>query len=1333
MADDSTKNGSGDSKPTDNGTALQKPVKQWSADDAANSITLKNHATQADAVAANKAQPAPAAQTIHYIQLQPNQFKNPTDRQLFMQRQVVDKGLRTGSADYNEIQAVGEGGKKGHWDTVVGVATYIIDHDPEWKTLHPDWAKPYKDKAGHVYTGNRAAVYHALDAIIQLNGFTDVHGEDCVGNPLKHPNIVRGEVVKIPVVSQELVNMNWAGCVLCGDIPPLKPLEAAPPPVQLAPPPPPPPPAPIVTQVREEMPHEYFRQDAPSQNPRAWPVGSTMNALELAARTGLLNKDKDGVSKFSAEYYALKNVAARHSAVAEKDSGEMGSNVDGNITGDFQQPGDHMLGEDSESRKDDASRDIDHTTGEGGLIGKEITGPRQHGFVTGHIEKVGEDGTLYRDEHMPLEFAHGGNYAYDALGAQIHVGNMLGLPVGVLDIAPDKQTVLDSETQRWGLAQPNAVQAKVNEAGFNNLFRDQQTTLSGPLESPDRIYAYTFGMNAKQEFLNGMRAMDAAKTPQDKQAAAVHALNAYRDLQDNFMVKRVDSYRIPMQKDLDAVRNYMQTQGIDLTAADAAVSTAPRLLPHDMDVEDLRKMQDYHGLKDSRYEGIGRDPNITKAYAAALQYVYRPMNSFEAYVARGGENAAGLPAAEKTAAMRGAIETLMAGKDTNRAVADAMNSNPNLGIQVISAVHDMPRNYAAYGFKSQDDAQAYVDSLTRGDKTAQKQLDRNGDTTPLPVLGQDDRFADDEPKAVVPVIAKTFAENPAVFHEFLDRISNPAYHTQKNGKSDDVPYATGFLGAYGAERPQAGAAEAADTQNYTNLYTSLGLTKGSDGEKALFKAVTKAAISRENGAGGLSMQAKQDLDNRMTHAQQVKEGAVVVTSDADIQKIKDSGQGGTVQIVRGDARDQGIAAAVTSNDVHGLYNQLLDSDGARVTGSQRASVAGLAEHPGLARDAVVLAILRDPNAFDGVIKELEDMDESVQGDKYGDLADALRSAKNHAKKYQKKGDQKDLDNAVRAIGGFFANMETNSSNSGGAWRFNAWNVMLNAAAQDQHASTAIVEAVGSDAQMRAAAIKFIPSLVAADDGVRPQNEGKVGEGNQLPSDIDGSADYASRFFTLARNSDGKVLGTGLFGRRYGRIGVDDTTLTSLLPPHVAAQAAQAATSLNSSGVDTQNGVLSTGQKTTADAAMNNALGTTQVFYLPTTAGANQVKTVAAWMKNTGNPLPTNVTSYEQLAADSISSGAIKVTNQADQLTVSIDTTNLDTTLAAGGRLDAAPGVALWWAAFFIHGGGKTPPNNPKIPQGPIPGCPDGRQCIEVPPPPSTPPLPPVFTQPIVGG
>ena len=1139
---------------------------------------------------------------------------------------------------------------------------------------------------GKVFASKRA--FHDWFFEHNKGHFIALHGSKC--NPKDHRTwneaIKAGTDIDVPA-GFKLDKLNAS---LCGE--PLPKAVAKPIALAAAAPAPAPVAAAPDRVVKVENPTEYARQSTPSDG-KTWPVGSERWALELYARSGVN-------PEFTKKYYALTGVAARQPVIGAGDSGQ---------TYGFEKEGPNVLGENPESAKDDnTAQKGRYSTGGDGLVQEMINGPRQRGNVNGEIEKILPDGTMVRRDHMNIQFAHGGNPAF-TLGITIPVPFLSEVPVGALATAPNSQVVLPAETKRWGITQAVHVMSRLNEAGYDGIFRDEQSKITNPLETPDRIVAAMFRENASKEFVTAMRDVDKQTDPAQKEAAAERALVAWRDYSDNKLIRRVDSMKEPLEQGRQGILRHFHELGMDENAIariQDQAAKAPRLDVKDMPQELLEQQQDYKALKDDRYKGIA--PGTTNAaYAAGKAYAYGNPNLFEQEMSLGRFNDLSEP--DMIMKARGAMGVIFSspesvrqvGKDLQVAGPDHRGLRQQAGM-LLEKMRKSPENFIPKDSKDREaDIQKVrdlTDQLLAGDKNATKQVDRDGGTTPLPFIGADGPYKMTDPE-VLRVVGASIERNPELGARLFDWGSDPTRGVDSKGRSDGRRFTIGVLREYGAEMLPDNGKEGDAPPAYSRLAATI---KDPQDKATLHDAVLDAVAYGETGQRGLKTKGVQRLDNQYDAAERARRGQVIVNDknlDSTVADLKKDATGDAVTVFNTGAFDATVVAdAARKGDMQTAFNEMFLSPEARAAGSDQVLIKGLKSHPAWGRDAILLTILREPNSLNDGINELHNLQKSDAG-RYGELAHMLERTRDAAEKFRETGDTKYRDRAVQSYGAYFSDMAAHDGDRQGRQRMNAWEGFLDAVGSSKNATPWVLDTVSHDAALRDSALAGVPDAIAATDGT--QHTPNAGIPGQRVASTDGDAVYSSRFFALPTDKEGKVHARHFFGLLRNDVKVNSDVLDSSLagatvPPSPQSPQVQATLPLPA-GVDpaTANAAKAAagplvGGVSNADKAFN-----TGMVIVPT-AGKSPADSLAAYMQSTGIPLPEGVKSYAELAQASLAAGMVKVSPDGASLVATPKSEALESTLAEGASLSAAAGIAKWWLLLALEhdGKGNTPENKP---------------------------------------
>ena len=208
-------------------------------------------------------------------------------------------------------------------------------------------------------------------------------------------------------------------------------------------------------------------------------------------------------------------------------------------------------------------------------------GPAGRGFAYGYgvfADKAGsykksdgstityQPGDFVRTDEMGLPlFAYGGDYRITVPGTRISVpvGNLLDLPVGALWIDPRKQEPFLASMSAAGMNQSYSVFSRVNQGGFDAMFRDEQAVEGDGQASSTWIVARTHLQNALNVYSDSMINFNKNPNAQD----ALRAQVALRDIRMNALVTQNDALRIPLEKDAQALNESIASRGYPIALA----------------------------------------------------------------------------------------------------------------------------------------------------------------------------------------------------------------------------------------------------------------------------------------------------------------------------------------------------------------------------------------------------------------------------------------------------------------------------------------------------------------------------------------------------------------------------------------------------------------------------------------------------------------------------------------------------------------------------------------------------------------------------------------------
>lgn len=891
--------------------------------------------------------------------------------------------------------------------------------------------------------------------IQRANALPRVDGKYCDATHFDNPRIFPGQELALPPGSNDLSPRQiYLKCTTCEVKTNQQEIDVhGGPTVAVTPKSPPPPPEvpPVVVPPKEWTPHEYFRQSSQATDGPIYRPGSMDHALLTLARSGL-------DETFSKGYFAIRNVTPRMSVKGEKGSGQ-GIGEDSYLI-----EGDAPFGNRRSRRDNDYAIRNSHTTGGESWGQRFMTGPRGRVYFPADAEVItqGEElGGYSRYDGQRVEKAHGGHIRMPLFNkVSIRWHNNLGLPYGRSKDIPARQEVLEAETRRWGLSQVDAVLPNVNFIGGDNKFVDVQARISGPFESPDRVYAYMHLLNAQEAFCASMRRMDECDSPADKQRCAETALQAYRDFQENMLVSRADVMRIPMEESGKAIRNYMTSQGVDVAAIDTKLPSLPHLSVVDMPQEQLEQQQDYHKKQDTRYRDI-KPGETNVAYSASEEYAYVNQNYFEQECAKGHAVEAHSER-EVSDQTRQAFELILKKKESVRSVTNFIATNRNMQIEFGQLLHDMYNHPDNYGLNSQEEASQLIDQLIGDNEAAREQITNQGKTHggalgifgTRKLAGYDDPRHMTNPKVLGQAIGANINTNTAVVAEILDRATNTEFGRNNQGGTDGRRFGRAMLHAYGADHSNFEEGE------LPNGYKNLAATLDPSDEPIVRKAVLDVSVAVEKGAAGRSENAVQKLDNTFADEQHKAQ-----QGDVDLNRTFERTMGGA------DAHREGL---------------------------DQIAVKGVVDHQMLVREAIVATGLRHPQFFKELASEVKEMkgttlNTGIFFNHYGFISRKLRKAGKAADKYEETGNEHQFEKAIRKTVRIFEKLDTKAAQGKdkGAVIGNGMEVVVDMIGNNPELSRMFIETVGNNEELRNAFLKSVWSEgIMKTDGTRPTNHGR---------------------------------------------------------------------------------------------------------------------------------------------------------------------------------------------------------------------------------------------------
>ena len=842
---------------------------------------------------------------------------------------------------------------------------------------------------------------------------------------------------------------------------------------------------------------EFGRQNASSTNPLRYVPGS-QDAAELAfALTGL-------DEPFTTNYFDIHNITSRHSVTGETKSGE----------GDNGQKNNRPHGGRYKQNDDLKKHDKDHRS----FLGRLFNGDRGHDYMAGYVPTRDEDNAFVRDEKYHVAFAYGGsNYATKRI-----VTIPLPFGAGVLLGRPNHEAPINSFTLDTGGTMGAVSLSALGKKGWNTTFRDEQTQNTVPLETQERVYSYMYLKNAVKNLEESIAIVQSpTATQEEKQKAAETAMVAARDYRRNMFIRRVDSMQASIDQRFDAMKQMFVYNKVDMTElTDEKINDLeahPRLAVRTMDEDQLKKMRNFHkgdnSLFGGRFAGIKPgefDPAVNAPIG--LDYAY-PMMTFAEQVMASGKLADPkreevLKASEqmwdrmlyKPAADAGAATTTDAAKkdeDTPASTAGReingetiavwggiVKTNRNAQITWLEALHDMeynPQNYFTADEMRHNVHKKLLAQLIPQDKEAAKDVTNHNRTALLPFVS-DGPFSNRKPEETGPLYGQAIIDHPAAFAEAGHRMSSLDYGNDSKGRSDGRRFAAGMIRNLGVERVKDGTVKEDGYLPPSFIAVSQSLNgnqpDSEKNDKQLGDVTIQTVTAHEMRAADRSVQAVQLVDNKF--------------------KAEQSAQDHT-------------AAETAAN----VYSTIAE---------RKVLVEGLQRHQLLARDAVLVAIATNPDAFKGMEKIMHQNGHT----NYGDLRELLKQTREYYADYQDTQNPKYLDKMVQNYGEFHTLMESKKQRRTNERRQKSEFNFLEAISKDDVATKALTDVILNTPVMRNAALRDTPEFIAETDGTR-KTDFSAAQGKHQDKVIASSGDhsysdvpYESPFFTLPTDENGDV-------------------------------------------------------------------------------------------------------------------------------------------------------------------------------------------------------------------
>lgn len=1122
-------------------------------------------------------------------------------------------------------------------------------------------------------------------------------------------------------------------------------------------------PIPLPPVAREVGPREYLHRAAPADTGRLVNPETNHGAYEFYARSGVN-------PRFTQAWYSLEDIAARIPVMFARDSGQ--------VRGDHLIQGQRFrLTENLESMTDDRGARIDMQGG-----------GRQRGFITGYISstRVDEDhirmidmtnasnpdeyvirtvtmaeyfaaqhegtqpteaeltqmrhdwpvGGMTRHDRAMFETAHGGDYP---LQASNRTGLVADFPIGVLTIPASEQMPFDAEMYRYGMTQTHAVLSWEDFIGRDTVFRDTQARTSSPFETPDRINARTFVANADREFRLAAAAFDDPTQAADKQANGERMVRALIDMRDNALTDRVDSLHTPMNLRIQAVANYVNSNGATVDVAALEASRQQNRLPvRTMDAATFfiqQDIRDHDGLfvdadgylqaRNPQYMGmrvgldgatialdgdnairitagdrtiradlpagfdvsrLQRSSEEVPGWQGYAHYAYRQMNSVEDAIAN--VRATIHPEAANIERNWQAWQAVRSSDTALRAYGANMRSNYETATELGEGLTMILHNPAVAGFANREEAQAFVLQFAGDDETARAAILNTGSTSNI--FTGDRAHNMQEVRHFGEVAGALIEQTPDLLRQYGDRMGDPAITV--DGRSDGRPGLAAIMRAVAADRSETDRGDSALLATWVN-------ESGPEGLLVRQQLIDNAARA-ETGVRGSNVLGANRIDNlfRIAQDENLLAQGITPANRLSLNSVPE-------------ASGRAAAQAGRTGDMVALYRELGMTDEARQSGSDAVLVQSLRTSPELARDAFLGALLRNPDSVNTVITRLESLATSQREERYSDLADSISDARTAAREYQA-GMQRyatldpnsrearsvlqeateDRADVEQELGRAYNRILQNAGNNPGNWRYNAFMWAVDVASQDQLATTTINEVINSNSNMRTAVLGTVERrLQALDDARLSSPGGRMSEAQIQASMIRGDGVYRSDVYNMPERR-------GILGGAFQSVGVNEDAVNQLVAGDLrngaTTNVGQPAVATPSVTVDVNTAVLA-GDTRNRFATLTNALRAANLPAaddselnggLPLTA-----EQLAGALLNAGYTVPgapvtvTNLSSDLQgtnaaatLAAAAAAYNAARATNSALPVLADPNTTTINSSEVAAAAVGSdlrAAGVA----------------------------------------------------------
>ena len=320
---------------------------------------------------------------------------------------------------------------------------------------------------------------------------------------------------------------------------------------------------------------------------------------------------------------------------------------------------------------------------------------------------------------------------------------------------------------------------------------------------------------------------------------------------------------------------------------------------------------------------------------------------------------------------------------------------------------------------------------------------------------------------MAPIFEKAINDHPEAFAQVMSLATSLDHGHDKKGKTDGRPFGIALARCLGVSMSE-GQGDGYLPQAFQDVSKAMGTANGDHPD--LHALVRESVTHGEVGASHRSVQATQLVDNKMVEAQSKN-----LTSE------------------------QAFAHVYATPE------------------EKEIGVKGLNAHPLLARDALLLTVIKHPEVLKGLGKAMHRDGHNI----YGDLLEMLTDTKNAYAQYQKTQKPEDLAHVQKTFGQYFERMESKPEKRRHERLEIAMKDLVSVFGNDTVLSAAMVDAIGTSPAVRDAFMAATSDVIKSTDGTyrtdfsqAPGKHARKVEGS-VNDKIYNGATYESAFMTLA--------------------------------------------------------------------------------------------------------------------------------------------------------------------------------------------------------------------------